>query len=140
MRTQTSVVLDTNIWVSYIISGNLRELSAQILTYQLQVFVCKDLSDELEDVLYRQKIKKLLTSPVSDYLRFIQKLTTNLDIRPIFKGAPDPQDNFLFDLALQSKSSFLVTGDKRLFAVSVLSLSILTLSDFKKSFPIYLTK
>ncbi|MCC5936172.1 MAG: putative toxin-antitoxin system toxin component, PIN family [Lunatimonas sp.] len=140
MRKQTSVVLDTNIWVSYIISGNLRELSAQILTYQLQVFACKELSNELEDVLCRQKIKKLLTYPVNDYLRLIQKLTTNFNIHPIFRGAPDPQDNFLFDLALQSKSSLLVTGDKRLFAVSVLSLSILTLSDFKKRFPIHLTK
>lgn len=140
MRTQTSIVLDTNIWVSYIISGNLSELTAQILTYQLQIFACKDLSAELEDVLQRQKIKKLLSHPVNDYLRLIQKLTTDFDIQSTFTGAPDPQDNFLFDLALQSGSSLLVTGDKRLVAVSVSSLSILTLSDFKKRFPIHLAK
>lgn len=140
MRTQTSVVLDTNIWISYIISGNLRELTAQILTYRLQVFACKDLYAELEDVLNRQKIKKLLTYPVSDYLRLVQKLTTDFDIQPTFTGAPDPQDNFLFDLALQSESSLLVTGDKRLLAVSVLGLSILTLADFRKRFPIHLAK
>ncbi|WP_209329503.1 putative toxin-antitoxin system toxin component, PIN family [Lunatimonas salinarum] len=140
MRTQISVVLDTNIWISYIISGNLRELTAQKLTYRLQVFACKDLYAELEDVLNRQKIKKLLTYPVSDYLRLVQKLTTDFDIQSTFTGAPDPQDNFLFDLALQSESSLLVTGDKRLLAVSVLGLSILTLADFRKRFPIHLAK
>ena len=70
-----SYVLDTNIWVSSIISNSFSELEKFIILKNLKVCICPEMILELEDVLKRPKFKKYLTDSVSNYIFGIQKIT-----------------------------------------------------------------
>ncbi|SEJ50951.1 hypothetical protein SAMN05192553_104375 [Cyclobacterium xiamenense] len=60
MRNGRRIILDTNIWVSYIIGRKLDEITKLILDHNLIVFSCNELEEELEEVLSRDKFTKVL--------------------------------------------------------------------------------
>lgn len=129
------LVLDVNIWVSYILQSRLKVLAFIILRHELSVFCAPPLMAELEDVLGRPKITKYLTLPPQDYLDFIASLTISMSPEASFADAPDPKDNFLFDLALAADASHLVTGDKLLLEKGEIGgVQIMTLKAFREMF------
>ncbi|HLP50553.1 MAG TPA: putative toxin-antitoxin system toxin component, PIN family [Chitinophagales bacterium] len=132
MKTD-KVVLDTNIFVSLIISKNLDLLVTWYKDCGVTIYVCPELIAEVKDVLSRDRIKVLLTEPVSAYLRFIKAVTTETEIDLRFDRAPDIKDNYLFDLAYTVKSHYLVTRDKPLLNMKqVNKIKLISLSDWVK--------
>lgn len=126
------LVLDVNIWVSYILQSRLKELAAIILRYKLSVFISPILLAELEDVLGRSKIAKYLTLPKQEYLDFVATLTILNAPTPVFADAPDPKDNYLLDLALATQATHLVTGDKPLLAQGeIAGVKMMSLKEFR---------
>lgn len=128
------IILDTNIWVSYVIGRKLDEIAKIILDRNLTVFFCNELEEELEDVLAREKFLKLLEYTPDVYLAFIRNLTVSMPILCEFKDCPDKKDNFLFDLAIQSHAEFLVTGDKLLLEIKVENLKVISFKQFRQLF------
>ena len=110
-----SYVLDTNIWVSSIISNSFSELEKFIILKNLKVCICPEMILELEDVLKRPKFKKYLTDSVSNYIFEIQKITILKFSEKKYNGAPDKDDNYLYDICIDT-NSILVTGDKLLLS------------------------
>lgn len=129
------IILDTNIWVSYFIGGKFDEIALTILNNNLTVFSCIELEKEVNNVLNRKKFKTLLHLEIDRYLSFLYDLTQSVQIERTFKGCPDEHDDFLFDLAIQTKSNFLVTGDKRLIAFDTSPITIISLKAFKEAYP-----
>ena len=105
------VVLDTNIYVTLILSKRLSDLVEWYKDHNISMYVCPELIAELTNVLNRQKIKKKLTEPISTYLRFIKNAIQSVTIDQRFDRAPDIKDNYLFDLAYKVKSHYIVTND-----------------------------
>jgi putative PIN family toxin of toxin-antitoxin system len=129
------LILDVNVWVSYILQQRLKELAAIILRYELNIFISPSLVAELEDVLQRPKIAKYLTLDKQEYLDFIISLTAYSSPTSSFTNAPDPKDNYLFDLALAAGATHLVTGDKPLLAKDeIAGIKIITLRAFRELF------
>ena len=126
------VVLDTNIFVTLILSKRLNELVEWYADYKTTIYVCPELIDELTTVLRRQKIKKNLTEPVSAYIRLISRVTESVDIDRRFDRAPDIKDNYLFDLAYTVKSHYIVTNDHPLLNMKqVNKIKLVLLKDWK---------
>ena len=126
------VVLDTNIFISLILSKRLNELVEWSKDHRTIIYVCPELIDELGAVLKRQKIKKYLTAPVSDYINFVSRLTESVIIDQRFDRAPDIKDNYLFDLAYTVKSHYLVTNDFPLLNMKqVNKIKLVSLKDWK---------
>jgi len=62
----------------------------------------------------------------------VKRFTELFFTQAVFDQCPDPKDNYLFDLAYQSHSDFLVSGDKKVLAVPVRQpLKVLSLFAFK---------
>lgn len=126
-----NIVLDTNIWVSYFISGRFVELSGLCTQRGFRVYSSTELTSELEEVLGRKKFNKYLKNPIPDYVDFHRSISYSIDTKAMFNGSPDSKDNFLFDLAIQSQAEFLVTGDKLLLGLlSVENIQLVSLSNF----------
>ena len=106
-------VLDTNIWISAIISNSLEELELFIKNKNLKIYICPEMILEFEDVLKRAKFKKYLKESVSHYISEIQKISTLKASETKYNEAPDVDDNYLYDICIDTKS-ILVTGDKLL--------------------------
>ncbi len=130
------IVLDTNIWIRYILKAQLEKLALLILENELIVYSSERLIYELEDVLSRPKISQHLTLPIEDYVNFHRTLTDVTGVNYEFRGSPDPKDDYLFDLALSAGASHLVTDDKPLLGLGqVRSVKVISLSEFKELLP-----
>lgn len=130
---QGRIILDTNIWVSYFIKAQLPKLVDIIIDNNLIVYSSNELIAELTEVMSRKKISKYLSLPVTEYIDFHCDLVTVISVPLQFKGCPDPKDDYLFDLATKT-DALIVTGDKKLLAVSPLSgVNLMSLAAFKLS-------
>lgn len=127
-----NIVLDTNIWVSYFMAGEHVELVNFIYKNDLNIFTNKTFIAELEDVLNRPKIKKFIRIPVVELIDFHCDICILHKTLPIYQGSPDPKDNFLFDLAIQTNSIYVVTGDKIILAQKSSAFKFITKSEFEK--------
>jgi len=125
-------VFDTNIWVSYMITAQYDELET-MLTNNVNFLRSTPSLAELQEVLSRKKFQKYNVD-VDKTIAFYVNLTELCETKPLFKDCPDPKDNFLFDLALQGKARYLVSGDKKVLETKVESgvLTLTTLTGFKE--------
>jgi len=127
------VVFDVNIFVSYIIKDRMSEIFDMVFDKNIQLCSNSDMRDELEEVLARPKFAKHLSAPIAYYIDFFNKVTVAYNTVPVFKNCADPKDNYLFDLAYQTESDYLVSGDKKVLTTPVKkSLQVVTLAAFKE--------
>jgi len=130
MKNKT--VFDVNIWVSYFISGKTGKIVEMIKNNDVFFYRSTELMLELKDVINRPKFAKYFPNGVQEYILFVERFSELFLTEAIFDLCTDPKDNYLFDLAYQSRSNFLVSGDKKVLAISVKpSLKLLSLSEFK---------
>jgi putative PIN family toxin of toxin-antitoxin system len=126
------VVFDTNNWISCFIGNKTDEIVA--MTEKDILFLhSKPSIEELKEVLLRKKFQKY-NFDVEILLYFYTQISEFCQTTPQFKNCPDPKDNFLFDLALQGKANYLVSGDAKVLATKTESktLKITTLKSFKE--------
>jgi putative PIN family toxin of toxin-antitoxin system len=91
------------------------------------------LTNELTEVISRNKFKKYFPLGVDKYIAFYKKITVYYQTITIFNSCADPKDNYLFDLAYQTHSNYLVSGDRKVLDTLVNdSLKLLTLTAFKR--------
>jgi putative PIN family toxin of toxin-antitoxin system len=88
---------------------------------------------ELQEVLSRKKFQKYKVD-VDKTIAFYINLTEFCETKPLFKDCHDPKDNFLFDLAIQGRANYLVSGDKKVLETpfEIKTLTLTTLTTFKE--------
>jgi putative PIN family toxin of toxin-antitoxin system len=130
---KSNFVLDTNIWLSLIITQKLNDVLVILKAKTIQVFVSEELLDEIEEVLNRPKLSKYIFEPPEYYIELINRHTINHATQKYYHESPDDDDNYLYDLCMGTKST-LVTGDKLLLAhKSEPLVDTITFDIFKKS-------
>jgi len=130
MKNKT--VFDVNIWMSYFISGKSEKIIDMIENNDVFFYRSAELMSELREVINRPKFAKYFTNGTEEYISFVEQVAEFFFTQSLFNRCSDPKDNYLFDLAYQSHSDFLVSGDKTVLAVPVRqSLKLLPLSAFK---------
>jgi len=130
MKNKT--VFDVNIWLSYFISGKSEKIIDMMENNDVFFYRSAELMSELIEVINRPKFSKYFPNGTKEYISLVEELAEFFLTKAIFDQCSDPKDNYLFDLAYQSHSNFLVSGDKKVLAVPVKqSLKLLTLSAFK---------
>lgn len=104
-----------------------------VVDNNLIVYSSNELVAELTEVLGRAKFAKYLKLATTEYIDFHHDLVTHISVPLEYKGCPDPKDNYLFDLAIKT-NSIIVTGDKKLLAVSPLDgVELVSLTAFKST-------
>jgi len=116
-------VFDTNIWISYFLAEKFSELIK--LRRDNKVLFLRSLPSmaELKSVISRKKFQNN-NFDVDRLMRFYVGISNFCATTPQFSDCPDPKDNFLFDLAIQGKADFLVSGDKKVLETPLKSESI----------------
>lgn len=134
-------VLDTNIWVSYIITGKENDLLRIKIENRLTIFVCDELLKELQRVLEYPQLRKYKIN-AKEAIRFVKNFTVHHElIYPIKNYLPaDPDDNYVIALALQANAGFVTSGDrhilsqKKILELRYKKLRIISKSVFEKMF------
>jgi putative PIN family toxin of toxin-antitoxin system len=113
------VVLDTNVWLSIFMKKTLgREFSKLFNQDKIEVFISKEIIEEISRVLTYPKIAMLLESTgigMKEILKHIVNISTivspNIKLHVIKE---DPTDNIILECAYEAKAEFIVSGDKHL--------------------------
>lgn len=109
------VVIDTNIWISFLISDRLRRLDALLYTDALKILFSESLLNELANTMQKAKLKKYFAANALDeMLENLGSYIDLVDVRSVVTVCRDPNDNFLLALSKDGKADYLVTGDKDL--------------------------
>lgn len=109
------LVIDTNDFIRALIGKKHREKLSIVLNHpSVEIFWDEDLIVEIREVGYREKFRKQVSvEEVDIFIEVINKRLTFIQTTSIFFDSPDPDDNYLLSLAHDSKSDYLITGDKR---------------------------
>ena len=128
------VIIDTNLWISFLITNNLNILSEIFLFERFQIIFSDELFNELLDVARRPKFKKyfdeksvkLLIENISEKLEFIEVASAITICR-------DLKDNFILALSIDGNADYIVTGDKDLLSLNGFKgKKIITINEFIK--------
>lgn len=119
MQDQIRVVIDTNIWISYLIGQTLSGLTDHILTERVKILFSEELMAELFEVLQRKKFKKYFTSEnIHELIGLIDAKFDCIEVTKQVKACRDEKDNFLLDLCVSGNADYLVTGDADLLELN----------------------
>jgi len=129
-------ILDSNIWISYVITRQLHTLVTLINDHQLTVITNQRLVEEIQEVLSRPKFKKYLNpSDIKEVITLHLKLCRLVETKETTIQLTDPKDNFLLNLYHSGKATKLVSGDKELLReASELKYHCMTLREFELTY------
>jgi len=113
-----TLVIDTNVWISFLMGKTLTRLENYIYNGHFQIISCDEQLAELREVLYRPKMERYFSAHqikeifelLADFAQFV-KVHSNIDI------CRDAKDNYLLALSIDSNADFLITGDKDLLSI-----------------------
>jgi putative PIN family toxin of toxin-antitoxin system len=126
-------VIDTNIWVSALISpGNARAIADALAANQFALVSSKEILAELIDVLNRPKFKATIPEArVQRIVTLILKKAQFVELQHIPAVSRDPKDDIFLACAAAEQTDYLVTGDADLLVLDVYqSTKVITPAEF----------
>jgi len=109
------IIIDTNLWISFILSGNFSKLDKVINDDTTILLFSIELLEELTDVASRPKFRKYF--PTEDLISLLYQIEKNsefINVVSLVEICRDPKDNFLLSLAQDGQATHLISGDKDL--------------------------
>jgi putative PIN family toxin of toxin-antitoxin system len=122
------IILDTNVVVSaFVFGGRISSIIEALLESKYELIVCEDLKKEV----YRIMVQKFKASfGILEKIQNIFYVSDSINIERVFDYGQsqkellailkqrDPKDVYLVELAFQSKTSVIVSGDKDLLELN----------------------
>ena len=134
MEKQLKIVIDTNLWISFLISKKFIKLENLLRKDELIIIMSQEQIDELFTVAKRDKFRKYFK--FTDFLKLMEEAFHYLEIIEVtssYKLCVDSKDNFLLNLSVDGKADFLISGDDDLLRLNkVQNTKIVKYSDFIK--------
>lgn len=126
------VIVDTNIWISFIISRKLSALDFLLYSGKVRILMGHDLISEIERTVEKPKLQKyFLAKGLEEMLVNFDPYIDFVETKNKVKLCRDPKDDFLLELAKDGKAGYIITGDKDLLdLVKFRKTKIITISDF----------
>lgn len=126
------LIIDTNLWVSFIISNKQNQLDDLLFTKKARLLFSVELIAEIESTIAKPKLKKYFDpDALKDMLSAIEPFTDLVEVKSTVAVCRDPKDNFLLALAKDGKADYLITGDKDLLELRKFGKTkIITITNF----------
>lgn len=126
------VILDTNLWISFLISNRQQELDLLLESGVVTLIFSAELLEEFLEVANRPKFKRFFKkTDIEGLLGQIQNFGELIIVESKVEKCRDEKDNFLLNLSVDGKADFLITGDSDLLVLSKIEQTqIVTWSDF----------
>ncbi len=114
-----NVVIDTNVWISALISkdGLSRDIIKLALTDKISPQISTSLFLEYEAVMKREKIQNLCSLTIKEQNELFQAFLSTCKWNEIFylwrPNLKDKDDDFLIELAVASNSKVIITENQK---------------------------
>ncbi len=132
MSKKGRVIIDTNLWISFLITKDFNKLDKIIDSRQCIILFSQELLSEFIEVSSRPKLMRYFgQSYIEEILETIEEFAEFIDVTSQIKFLNDSKDDFLLSLAIDGKADYLITGDKDLLEVKKYeSTEILSIAEF----------
>jgi hypothetical protein len=130
------IIIDTNLWISYILSKKLDQLDELISSNRSQLLFSLELLEEIEATIKKPKLKKYFDETSLDemFITF-EPFIDLVNVKSKVNICRDSKDDFLLALAKDGKADYLLTGDKDLLEIKKFGKTIiLTISEFLENY------
>ena len=120
-RKKLKIVIDTNLWISFLISKKFDALDNLFSIDNLVLIFSEELLEEFIEVAKRPKFEKYFST--ADLVILLSQIYTKaqfIDVKSDLLICRDEKDNFLLSLAKDSKANYLISGDKDLLDIQKL--------------------
>jgi uncharacterized protein len=136
MRDEVRYVFDTNVIISALLFENGKP--AQALRYALaneEVLLSLDLLGELNEVLWRERLNRYLTSEErEEFLEALIERAVLVEITENVQECRDPKDDKVLELALNGKAQYIISGDRDLLVLHPFpDVLVITADEFLKT-------
>lgn len=135
MRNKISrVIIDTNLWISFLITKDYSKLDEIIFSKQSVIIFSDELLNEFLEVARRPKFRRFFpTSLIEEILDTIDEYAEFVTVGTKIEICRDPKDNFLLSLSVDGQADFLITGDSDLLELKRFGeTSIIAITEFLK--------
>ncbi|KMQ70265.1 putative toxin-antitoxin system toxin component, PIN family [Chryseobacterium koreense] len=126
------IILDTNLWISFLISKNYAQLDEIIFERKCTLIFSEELLNEFLEVIKRPKLRRFFSQEDTENLiETIEEYAEFIDVSSNVEICRDEKDNFLLSLSKDSNADFLLTGDQDLLVLEKFEkTNILKISQF----------
>lgn len=126
------LVIDTNLWISYLISKRLIRLDSLLFSENTRLLFSEDLIHEIEAVILKPKLRKyFLPGALDEMLAAFEPFIDFIEVKSKIEVCRDVKDNFLLALAKDGDADYLITGDSDLLSIKKYEeIKILTFAEF----------
>jgi putative PIN family toxin of toxin-antitoxin system len=133
MRQRCRIIIDTNLWISFLLSKKFKFIDKLLDSGKIELVFCDELLAELVDVVSRPKLREFFS--VNDWalvVEIIDRYAVHIPVISSVTVCRDEKDNFLLSLAQDSKANYLLTGDKDLLILKTFGITqIVTIAEFQ---------
>lgn len=120
MKNTNSIVLDTNILISYLLAPkSIPAMAVKKALHENEIVVSDETLNEIADVLSRKKFDKYISA--QDRQEFFRKLAIiarNIPIINKIKACRDAKDDKFLELAVNANAKIIITGDSDLLELN----------------------
>jgi len=133
LRKKIKVIIDTNLWISFLISWEFEQLDFLFSSGKILLLFSNRLLSEFLRVASREKFRKFFsTSEIDELSAKLKRVAKMIETKSILTLCRDPKDNFLLELAVDGKADYIVTGDKDLLELKTIGITqIVTIKEFQ---------
>lgn len=126
------VVIDTNLWLSFLLTRNFTKLDQLLSSDQTILLVSLELLEEIVAVAERPKFRKYFDlSELTELLINLKQKAELVQVSSQLTDCRDDKDNFLLALAIDGAATHILTGDKDLLVLHPFgAVQIITIADY----------
>lgn len=127
------LVIDTNFWISFIISNRFAELDSLLFQRKARLLFSAALVDEISLTITKPKLKRFFTgTTLQQMLHAFDEYIDFVEVKSVVNVCRDANDDFLLALAKDGKADYLITGDNDLLSLRKFGkVEILSMAQFK---------
>lgn len=106
------IIIDSNIWISFLIGKSLQGLQTHINSNLITIVTCEEQLQELREVFNKPKIRKYFSKEqILDFFELLDEASEKVILQTKVKICRDSKDDYLIALAIDSQADYLITGD-----------------------------
>ena len=126
------LVIDTNLWISFLISGKQRKLDNLLSLEKVKILFGAELIEEITRSAKHPKLKEYFNKEaVEEMFTSLEPYIDFIEVKSVVNICRDTKDNFLLALSKDGNANFLLTGDKDLLVLfKIGKTKIITISQF----------
>ena len=128
------IVIDAGVWVRMARSILAEPLILRCKIYELVPVLNNYLLAEVHDALLKNKWATIRQADV--FVNYMKESSLFVTENAVYRLSPDPKDNYLFDLAVQSNCAFIISDDTDLLSFALQPVEVKSCNWFLKQFPV----